>query len=278
MEGHVILSGTAIRKRLESGEILVEGTWDEACIKEASYILRVAPDGMLISGTTYPPGTPFPEPTIRIEPGSIIILSTVERFKMPRDLVGHQGIRFDYAVQGLTGLMGIQVDPLFGSNVDDERLYLRFANLGNDAVVIRPMEAVFNIEFQTVDGDVDRKSLDDAHGPRRPTWDRLLSLIAKQRNPSWSYATRVQIDLKGEVERVEKVFQPVVMFGVFLVAATLLGAVLAVLLSVGSGDVGAVPPWVTDWMWGILLATVSVSALAVALIGAATAFRVIRGK
>jgi len=197
---------------------------------------------------------------------------------MPRDIVGHPGIRFNYAVQGLTGLMGIQVDPLFGSNVKDERLYLRFANLGNDPVVISPMEAVFNIEFQTVDGDVDRKSLDAVHGPRQSIWERLSSLIAKQANPSWSYVTRVQVDLMSEVERVEKVFQPVVMFGVFLVAATLLGAVLAVLLSVGSANAGAVPPWVTDWVWGILLVIVSVSSLAVAVIGAATAFRLIRGK
>lgn len=271
----MILSGTALRKRLESGEIFVKGTWDDLCIKEASYTLRVAGDGMLINGKAYPPGPPYPEPTIRIEPGSIVILSTVERFRMPSDLVGHQGIRFNYAVQGLTGLMGIQVDPLFGSNVKDERLYLRFANLGNDTVVITPMEAVFNIEFETVDGDVDRKSLDGVHGPRPPTWERLLSLITKQPHPSWSYATRVQVDLKSEVERVEKVFQPVVMFGIFLVAATVLGAALAILLSVVRANTGAVPSWVTDWVWGILLSIISVSALAVAGIGIGTVIRLI---
>ncbi|MBI4524753.1 MAG: hypothetical protein HY695_13195 [Deltaproteobacteria bacterium] len=276
----MILSRAMIQERLKNGEIFVEGTWDDNCVKEASYTLRVAPDGMLINGKRYPPGTNYPEPYIKIEPGSIAILSTIERFNMPKDVVGHQGIRFDYAVQGLTGLMGIQVDPLFGSNIEkrDERLYLRFANLGNDAVVIEPTEAVFNIEFQIVDGNVDRKSIDDNHGPRPPTWERLLRQIARQPQPSWSYVTRVQADLTSEVGRVEKIFQPVVMFGVFLVAATVLGAVLAVLLSVGSNDAGAVPLWVTGWVWGILLFTVSVSVLAVALIGFATAFRLIRGK
>jgi hypothetical protein len=77
---------------------------------------------------------------------------------------------------------------------------------------------------------------------------------------------------------VEKVFQPVVMFGVFLVAATVLGAALAILLSVVNANAGVVPPWATEWVWGVLLATVSLSALAVAVIGAATAFRLIRGK
>ncbi len=274
----MILSSTLIRKRLESGEIFVAGTWDQGCIREASYTLRVAWDGMLIDDTPYPPGTHYPHPFIRIEPGRIAILSTVERFKMPRDLVGHPGIRFDYAVQGLTGLMGIQVDPLFGDKIPDERLYLRVANFGNDAVVIGPVKAIFNIELQAVDGDVDRKFIDDLHGPRGPMWDRLLGLLTKQPNPSWSYVTRVQSDLESAVKRLENVYQPVVMFGVFLVAATLLGVSLAILLSVGTTHAGAIPLWVTGWVWGILLSVISFAALAVAAICAATAYRLIRGK
>jgi len=174
--------------------------------------------------------------------------------------------------------MGIQVDPLFGSKVEDERLYLRFANLGNDVVTVKPMEPVFNIEFQTVDGDVGRESLDILHGPRRPTWDRLLSLVGGQAHPSWSYATRVQVDLKTEVERVEKVFQPVVMFGIFLVAATLLGVVLSILLSMTTRELAPIPSWANDWVWAILLVTMGLSSAIVAAIGAATAFRFIRGK
>ena len=272
----MILSGTAIRNRLENGEIFVPGTWDEGCIKEASYTLRVAKDGMHINGEAYSPGKAFPHGTIRIEPGDIGILSTVERFKMPKDLVGHQGIRFDYAVQGLTGLMGIQVDPLYGDNVDDERLYLRLANLGSDAVVIMPGEAIFNIEFQTVQGEVDRESIDKRHGPRRPMWERILKLMAKQPKPGWSYTTSVKEDLRAQVEQVEKVFQPVVMFGVFLVATTLLGVSLAILLSIRTDNIGDIPSWVTDWVWGILLTVLSLSALAVAAIGFATAVRLVR--
>ena len=55
---------------------------------------------------------------------------------MPGDLVGKIGIRFDYASIGLTGLMGIQVDPLFGRDLDKERLYVRVANLGNAPISI----------------------------------------------------------------------------------------------------------------------------------------------
>jgi deoxycytidine triphosphate deaminase len=274
----MILSGSAIRRRLDDGEIFARGSWDEGCIKEASYTLRVADDGMHIDGKAYPPGRRYPEKTIRIEPGSIGILSTVEKFKMPKDLVGHQGIRFDYAVQGLTGLMGIQVDPLYGANVDDERLYLRFANLSNAVVEVVPGEAVFNIEFQMVQGDVDREYLDKRHGQRQRTWDRIQVKIAGQPNPGWSYTTRVEEDLRAQVDRVEKIFQPVLMFGVFLVAATMLGVALAILLSIRTDNVGNIPHWVTNWMWALLLTTLSLSALAVTVIGAATALRFIGGE
>ena len=49
---------------------------------------------------------------------------------MPNDLVGKIGIRLEYALKGLTGLMGIQVDPCYGQERSGERLYIRVVNLG----------------------------------------------------------------------------------------------------------------------------------------------------
>lgn len=74
----MILGTSAIRERLENGEIFREGTSEDSCIREASYTLRVAPDGMMIDGKAYSPGNKFPEASIRIIPGTIAILSTVE--------------------------------------------------------------------------------------------------------------------------------------------------------------------------------------------------------
>lgn len=56
----MILGGFAIRERLENGGIFREGTWEDSCIKEASYTLRVAPDAMMIDGKIFPPGKTFP--------------------------------------------------------------------------------------------------------------------------------------------------------------------------------------------------------------------------
>jgi deoxycytidine triphosphate deaminase len=264
----MILSGPAIRERLEKGEIFRRGTWVGTGVREASYVPRVAQDGMLINGKSYPPGAQFPELTIKIEPGTIAILSTVERFDIPGDLVGHPGVRFDYAVQGLTALMGIQVDPLYGSQHDDERLYLRFANLGNEAVVIHPEDSVFNIEFHEIKGTPDPR-------PRQLMWRRLISLVERQSNPSWSYATRVQADLKVEVEQVRRGLEPLVMFGIFLVAATLLGVVIAMLLSFRDTPTASVPAWVTTWGWAVLMIFISIAALVTASIGGATVYHLV---
>ena len=127
----MILSGEALKMRMVNGQIFKRNTWSLEAIKEASYALRVAPDGLMVNGKRYWPGKHFIDGDIKIEAGKIAILSTVERLDMPADLVGKIGVRFDYASLGLTGLMGIQVDPFFGWGHDDERLYVRVANLGN---------------------------------------------------------------------------------------------------------------------------------------------------
>jgi deoxycytidine triphosphate deaminase len=70
-------------------EIFVAGTWIDEGIKEASYYLRVAPDGMLVDDIPFRPGQTFTDHTIVVEPGKIAILSTVERFRMPADITVH---------------------------------------------------------------------------------------------------------------------------------------------------------------------------------------------
>ena len=120
----MILSTSEIRKRLKAGEIFKKDTYDPNLVKEASYALRVAKDGILLDGTFYNPGTCYPGQYLEIKPGRIAILSTIERLNMPATLVGKIGLRLDYAVKGLTGLMGIQVDPYYGQDSKDDRLHI----------------------------------------------------------------------------------------------------------------------------------------------------------
>ena len=220
-----VLGGNQIRERLDLGQIFKLDTWDDEGIKEASYALRLAWDGLVVDGQPYPPGIPYGDTQIRIEPGRIAILSTKEVLKMPEDLVGKVGVRLDFAALGLLGLMGIQVDPYYGHDTDTERLYFRVANVSNEPIRLHRSDRVFNIE------------LHDTQGATRPSptredgWTRMQRLIRNQRDASWTYITRVEQDVKAVDER----YQPLILFGVVLVAVTILGVMAMVMINTKDG-------------------------------------------
>ena len=286
----MILGKDAIRKRLDNGEVFKKGTWVEESILEASYALRIASDGLLLGGHRYSPDKKSKIGQIKIKPGEIAILSTMERLNMPGDLVGKLGIRFDYASQGLTGLMGIQVDPYFGQGHDDERLYIRVANLGNEEIPIDPGAGVFTFELHRVEGNVP-----DPSEPRLAMWHRLQDVLADQEKISWSFVTRVQYNVERNQQRLKRqedklqneiksakaeirdYLQPLIMFGIFLVAVAILGVALSVIVAMRSTPEVQVPNWVTNWGWWILLGTLSAASLATAVMGGLASWRLFRG-
>ena len=265
----MILSGEAILERLKGGKIFKQGTWDEGSVKEASYALRVANDGLMLGGKPFLPGKDFLEGDIKIDPGEIAILSTIERLDMPGDLVGKIGIRFDYASQGLTGLMGIQVDPFYGWGHSNERLYIRVANLGNETISIPLCADVFTFELHDVDGNVPEPTT-----PRLDMWHRLQDILANQDHASWSNVTKVQVDVdslntrfESATKEVRDYLQPLVMFGIFLIAVTILGVALTVIVTGSDTPETYVPTWVRDWGWKVLLGTLSFAASITGIIG-----------
>ena len=265
----MILSGEAILERLKAGKIFKQATWAEGSIKEASYALRVANDGLMLGGKLYLPEKDFLEGAIKIDPGEIAILSTIERLDMPGDLVGKIGIRFDYASQGLTGLMGIQVDPFYGWGHTNERLYIRVANLGNETILIPPRADVFTFELHDVDGHVPEPTT-----PRPGMWHRLQDILANQDHASWSNVTKVQFNVdnlntrfESATKEIRDYLQPLVMFGIFLIAVTILGVALTVIVTGSDTPETYVPTWVRDWGWKVLLGTLSFAASVTGVIG-----------
>ena len=276
----MVLSGDEIRKRLtgDPPDIFIPDSWVEDGFKEASYALRVADDELMIDGKFYESDEPFRETYIQIKPGSIAVLSTKEELMMPDNLVGKIGIRLEYALKGLTGLMGIQVDPCYGRQRDGERLYIRVANLGNEPIKILPGDPVFTFELHEVEGLVDCSKF-----PKRRTWEVLKAGLKDQNNASWSYATRINDDsvrtarrlrseanrredthqrnFELEIGRIRDYIQPVVMFGIFLVAVTILGVSLTTILGVRDIPSSTVPPWMTDSGWKLILATLVIAAI-----------------
>ncbi len=222
----MILGHNEIHNRLTKGEIFRKETWDPECVKEASYVLRIAGDGLLLDGKFHDPfdqNNRYRGDYIVIDPGKIAILSTQEELNMPSDLVGKIGIRLEFALLGLTGLMGIQVDPLYGSDKEHERLYIRVANFGNEPIRLMGGDEVFTFELHEVTGRVGVKS-------KKDSWPRIKETLKNLEDASWSYVTQVENNLSAETQSVKDYFQPLVMFGVFLVAVSILAATLTILV------------------------------------------------
>ena len=170
---------------------------------------------------------------------------------MPGDLSGKVGVRLDYAALGLLGLMGIQVDPFYGSDTENERLYFRVANLSNETIRLQRTDRVFNLELHQVAG------AEKPPAPKEPGWERMQRLIRNQRNASWTYITRVEHDVKATEER----FHPLILFGIILVAVTVLGVSGAVLINT---DPNGAPNWIAEGGWIVLVGTFAAGGLATA--------------
>ena len=292
----MILNGDQIRERCDDesspAEIFKPDTWNPNGFREASYVLRVAADELMIDGTFYERGTPYPETYIEIKPGRIAVLSTKEELIMPNDLVGKIGIRIQYALKGLTGLMGIQVDPCYGRQRDGERLYIRVANLGNEPIKVLPGDGVFTFEVHQLAEPIDCSAF-----TKDPTWEVLKRGLADQDDASWSYATRINDEsvergrqLKDEADEREErhqnrfefeiggirdYIQPVVMFGIFLVAVTILSVSIATIVSLRNVEGAAVPAWMTEWGWALLLITLVGATLATGSVAALTCIQLV---
>jgi deoxycytidine triphosphate deaminase len=249
----MILAQDEILRRLDDGDIFRKDSWCKTSLQEASYALRIANDGLLIDDEFHDPGEKYDGDYIKIESGKIAILSTMELLNMPADLLGKIGIRLKYAHQGLTGLMGIQVDPLYGRDKPAERLYIRVANFGNETIQLSPGDEVFTFELHEVTGTFPPKE-------RKSTWLRMKDDLRYQSNSSWSYVTQVEHGLSAQTQNLKEFLQPLVMFGVFLVSATILGVTVAILLQTPDlTEVGGAT-WLTDderrvLFWGLLVGT-----------------------
>ena len=232
-----VLGGTEILARLESEQIFRLGSWEPDCVQEASYELRLANDFLVVSGKAYPERTPFPGPEISIEPGEIALLSTKELCDIPDDLVGRLGIKFALTRRGLSPLFGFQVDPLYGANVPDERLYWRVVNLGTEEIRIRHGDPVFTIEFHVMKGANPDRVLEkiQRRGPMKKRIDDEMLKRSQGRYPGFTDVVRHEVDrdvrdLRIKVETVQGGTIFVILFGVFIVAASLIGVALSILL------------------------------------------------
>ncbi len=150
MPSYGVLGTDEIRSRLN--DIFKASTASKDCVDAASYNLRVAADGNFFDGNWHPIGDPVY--AISIKPGEMTVLSTIEEFTLPHDLIGSVNVKFKYTQRGLLSLFGSRVDPGFDRKRKGRRLYLFVCNIGDTLIQIEPGDTVFIVEFSTVIGPV----------------------------------------------------------------------------------------------------------------------------
>lgn len=210
---------------------------DDGCFKGAAYVLRVAHDGMCLpDGTVIEPGKPGRYSPIVMEPGQSVLVSSLEKVKMPADITGNMSIKGKLADQGVLALTGLIIDPHYPAEGEDEsgfrRLHFRLANLGRDPVILEPGKTDFvSVQFFKLG---EPTSLEPSSA-FLDVWKR-----ERQHPGGLEFIDRLghhqeRLDhLEAQSVRQTRSVSLVIGGGILVILTTLLGVSLAALLSLGS--------------------------------------------
>ena len=242
-----VLSGTQIEARLNWGEIIVNR--GNTKLRGAAVDLRLAPEFMILpDGTRIWPGHSdswmHRRRALTLNPGDVAFVSTVERIRMPWDLAGNIAVRFRMEERGIAVQGGLLVDPGYGQNdPEGERLHFQLANVSSKPVTVAADEPIAALQILAVEGDAAAA----VGGKAASTKDKIEDLFypgAEGRLAQLSFfpeMRQTQEDLKElsakideqrrALAEVEKATDRLVVFGVFVIAATIFAVAVADILS-----------------------------------------------
>jgi deoxycytidine triphosphate deaminase len=245
-----VLGDTELRKRLDKKEIFCDRTWVPENLRSAGYDLRIADDFLIVPDADYPGGRRYErgvkcKDSVVMRPGDVAFVSTMEKMCIPWDLAGNIGIRFGFAHKGVLILTGLLVDPGFGlkKNGDkwvpkeDERLHFLLANVGAKEFVFKAGDHIAQIQFFQVIGEVKKLEVPSTLELEQEFFSNAQSRLGPLsffRNLAALEQRFSQFDTRFEA--VESGTRQVVMFGIYLLGASVLVAAFAAFLSLISSQ------------------------------------------
>jgi len=235
-----ILAYSELLHRLQQGEIFSPDSWRVQQLRGAAYEVRLASDLMFVRGRggesiKFGPGEHHSDPIILNE-GEVALVSSAEKCRFPSDLAAFISTKWDLSRRGLLVLTGGFVNPRFGlKNVDgqwvpkeDERLHFLLVNLGSEPQSLTPEETrLASVQFSLMVGDPGsevaqstQSIITDDYSPDAPV--TALAVFRELRRQ------RRRLDrLTSSFDKLEHGFQPLLTFGIYLLAITFLGVVLS---------------------------------------------------
>lgn len=125
-------------QELTNSKNLIE-QFDQSSLEGASYDLRLGSSymrqGVIKSMTAG-------QPSIAIQPGEYVIITSHESLNFPLDLVAHFGLMSPWGMKGIVSLFGPQIDPGFSGI-----LVVPIFNAGDSPVTLPFQEKMFTVEF-----------------------------------------------------------------------------------------------------------------------------------
>lgn len=113
--------------------------FDEHLLRGASYDLRLGKEFSTVGQHEELGNGSL---SCKLEPGQFILLTSHERLKLPKNVVGHAGLISKWAQSGLISLFSPQIDPGF-----EGLIVVPLFNGGNAPISLRLGEPMFTVEF-----------------------------------------------------------------------------------------------------------------------------------
>jgi len=241
-----VLGASEISRRLD--EIFVPGTSNPTMVHAAKYYLTLG-DRLLILPDNkryferY--GSARRKP-FTLKPGQTAFVSTLERLTMPLDLAGIFGPTSGLSNQGIFFFGGMLVDPGFGRGPDgtvdeDDPMPLSFylANVGDNSLELRPgHDRIASIAFLPVEAHSDsprRHRHWSTHPDSASPADALRlardEIFDSNEPPSRVLGLVAEVTEVGKsLDKLEASVNQVVLFGVILLATTLVAVITSITL------------------------------------------------
>jgi deoxycytidine triphosphate deaminase len=224
--------GAAEIERLKD-EIFAEGTFSASCLRTAAYDLRVQIDRM----GSHSPGLETDHATVVLNKGDTVALESVELLSVPWELAANIGIKHRRAMRGLFISPGLFIDPGFGRSLDSSeadgcRLKFLATNMGKDPIELRlgpEGDHVVGIQFFRVDGAGPKREVQVSNDSAKGL--AIFGDLAKVEN-----SVR---EIEETAHRTMTATESVVVFGVFLVTAAIIGAIFTALIAIAASGDGA---------------------------------------